>query len=521
MDKKQTIKKTAALLLGLTLAMSATGCGFITTDNQKDLDQVVAKVDITSVMEKEDKALADELSAFKLSGEVKKRELVSYYLSIGYQYVNNYGYSYEDAFNLLLNALINKETLAQEAFAYFLKKNNLNAAAFETYRQEELKNLGKNEQEILGKDGKYAEILALKYVLTNNNTEMDDYNVAEYTLKKNLNNSIDSLEKSLITVDEEEHDHGEARTLPTNVGTEVEDYYVTGYEVYTGRNGADACEGYERLEGSTVATRQKAYNAFLSNLQEYNLVNASGKEDTSKITSLEYYYVELASLLEQRLINKYYEAREEAITAELDANDGKYVQDKYTEMYNIDAKKYDGNPTSFAGAMDSVSADSFLLYAPLDQNEEGKDMTFGYVYNILIPFSTSQTVAYTEAKNQGLAENELYAARREIGAQVKGKDLRSSWISKHDHANYSYEQEGQYFFFEENLKGDTHEKLTQYAGTYAFNGTVVDNGGDDYEVKATDVSIDQFMTIFENHINDTVGKEVAKGGVVSAYETDN
>ena len=75
MNKKQTIKKTAALLLGLTLAMGATGCGFITTDSLKDLDQVVAKVDIASMMDNE--TVKPEFAKMKLSGEVKKRELIS------------------------------------------------------------------------------------------------------------------------------------------------------------------------------------------------------------------------------------------------------------------------------------------------------------------------------------------------------------------------------------------------------------------------------------------------------------
>ena len=521
MNKKQTIKKTAALLLGLTLAMGATGCGFITTDSLKDLDQVVAKVDIASMMDNE--TVKPEFAKMKLSGEVKKRELISYYISIGYQYVQQYGYSYEDAFNLLLNALINKETLAQEAVAYFLADSTygLSGAGFEAYQTAETEKLATKEQKaLLGKDGKYEEIFALKYVLTEGGKEeaMVDYNVAEYTLKKNLNNSIDSIETSLVEAEEEEHNHGETRTLPTNVDKEVEDYYVEGYEVYTGRDLKANYPGYEKVEGSTIATRQKAYNAFLTNLQKYNLVNPSGYvENTSKVENLEYYYVELASLLEQRLINKYYQALEGEITKKLT---DEYVSEKYEEMFNADKKKYKDSPNAFGTALDGVKADNFVLYAPECFNAETQEvMTFGYVYNILLPFSTSQSVAYTEAKNMGLTQNDLYVARREIGAQVKGKDLRTSWIAEHDHADYSYKgEDGQYYFFEENMKGETHEKLTQYAGQYPFNGTVNETKS---EVKANSVTIDEFMEIFEAQIDKAVGKDVTKNGAkVNDYNTN-
>ena len=45
--KKHTFKKAAALFLGIALTVGATGCGFITTDNQADLEQTVATVDIS------------------------------------------------------------------------------------------------------------------------------------------------------------------------------------------------------------------------------------------------------------------------------------------------------------------------------------------------------------------------------------------------------------------------------------------------------------------------------------------
>lgn len=501
MNKKQTIKKTAALLMGLAIAMGTTSCGFITTDTQKDLNQTVATVSIADELQD-----AEKFKAFGFTGEIKKRELISYYMTIGYQYVQSYGYSKEDTYNMLLNALVNREILGQVAAEYFLDKNdNLSWDGYKAFRAAELAKDGVKDtviENFIGEGKLYEDVLKLKYILTNDGADSKEYDVAEYTLKKNINDAIDSLESSYIT-DDEEHDHSDTRTLPTGVKTEVEDYCPVGYDVYTGRNAADSIKDYEKVSGSTVASRQKAYNAFLTNLQEYNLVGDA--EDTSSVTNLEYYYVELVSLLEQRLINNYYKALEEDVNLNLD---DAYVTGKYNEAFNQNKRAYEGDPSAFAKAMDSASADSFLLYAP---TAEGK--TFGYVYNILLPFSTSQTVAYTEAKNMDLSEAQLFAERRDIAANISAKDLRTSWISEHDHANYYDDTTGK-FFVDDSGK---YESLSHYLGNYAFNGTVSE---DRSEVTANKVeNIDAFMTIFETEIKNVLPDGASVSGTKdAAYE---
>ncbi len=519
MNKKQTIKKTAALLLGLGLAIGTTGCGFITTDHQKDLDQTVAEVKIEKVLAEENSPVAEEFKKFKFSGDIKKRELISYYMSIGYQYVDSYGYTKEQAYTLLLNALVNREILGQQAAAWFLENDDtFTAAGYEAYKTAEL-NAASDEVKLLLQ--KYEDVLKYKYFLTKGGADTTDYDIAVYTLKKNINSSIDSLESAYITAEDEEHNHETARTLPTGVDTEIEDYYVKeGYDVYTARNNqaVDAIVGYEKVEGSTPLSRQKAYNAFLTNLQDYNLVSTGGSvENTSRVENLEYYYVELGSLLEQRLINNYYEKLEEAVVV----NEA-YVTNQYNRLYETNKRDYESNATGFGTALDSASEDSYLLYAPANQDNDGNDMIFGYVYNILLPFSTSQNVEYTEKKNDGLLTSELFAARRDIGMRIEGKDLRTSWISKHDHADHSYKgDDGKFYFFGEN-DGSKYEELTQYAGNYAFNGNVEEvEGEDDYKLTPNKLNIDAFMAEFEGYINTTLGYNAAAGAVETSYMTND
>ncbi|MBR2441712.1 MAG: hypothetical protein IKB20_01375 [Clostridia bacterium] len=496
MNKKHTFKKTTALLMGVALAVGATGCGFISTDSQKDLEQVVATVDITSHLKNaaasEYKAQADNVAKVvsNLSKDITKRDLISAFLTTGYQYVQNYGYTYEATFNMLLDNLVNREIMVQYAVAYYLAKNTaLTVDSMNAYVAAEKNNATEKEK---AKYEKYPEVLTLKYFLTENGAEVKDYEKAVYDLKKSFNDSLDSLEAAFVTESDEEHDHEEARTLPTGVEMDKEDYYVNDYSIWTGRNALSECKNYDPIDGSTVTSRQKAYNAFLTNLQGYNLVdldNSDGVvEDVSDITGLNYYYVELSSLLEQSLIDKYFEDLKGEVNLELN---NEYMQDKYTAYKAQNERDYKEDPSAFGTALDGANEDTFVLYGL-----EG----FGYVYNILIPFSTSQTVRYNEAKNRGLSQSELYVARRTILDQIKGKDLRTSWISEHDHANHSFEEDGKYYFFKENVKDGSKEKLSHYAGNYAFNGEV-DTTGDEWEIEAYSVSIDDFIGIFEAQIN--------------------
>ena len=111
MKIKNTIKKTVTAFLALALTLGATGCNFLVTDNQKDLKRTVATVDITDALEdKKGETLAGEFDKIVAAGglvtDIPKRDLVASFLTQGYTYVNNYGYTYKDTFNLLMDGLV-------------------------------------------------------------------------------------------------------------------------------------------------------------------------------------------------------------------------------------------------------------------------------------------------------------------------------------------------------------------------------------------------------------------------------
>jgi len=310
MSRRQTLKKTAAVFLGIALTVGSAGCDFVLTDGQKDLEQTVATVNISDSLAQDEVygKYADDVATLiengGLSTDVSKRDLIAYYMSTGYQYVENYGYTYEDTFNMLMDGLVSRKIMLQYAVAYYLKAgeaDGVTAAACEEYVKNAINAATGKEKELLEA---HPEVLTMKYILTNggktDEASMKEYNLAVYSLRKSLNNTLDSYEQSLIEAEEESHDHGSGRTTPTGVDTAKEDYYPVSngeldYGVYTGRNALDSCGQYEAVEGSTPAYRKKSYNSFLANLQSYNLVQ--DEEDTKDILSLDYYYVELSSFL--------------------------------------------------------------------------------------------------------------------------------------------------------------------------------------------------------------------------------
>ncbi len=510
MNKKHLWKKTAALALALGLTLGATGCNFFVADNVRDLEQVVATVDISDELAKDNSAVAQSLDTLiangSLSTDIYKRELVSLFLSSGYSYVQQ-GYSYKDVFTMLMSTLTGQKILTQYAVSHFIEKALSNPELVEVsldkYIENELGKVSNAKEKALLQA--HPEVLTMKYYLTDfgktDEESMEGYFEAEYGLKYSLNNSLDSAEANYIKESEDEHDHGEARTTPTNANTEKTEYVpmkdgALNYDVYTGRNALDSCGEYEKVDGSTKSTRMKAYNAFLANLQSYGLI-AEG-ENAAYITQLNYYYEELSTTLGQALVNKYYEELAEEAEGSLTKEK---VEAEYTALKNSQKNTYENDYTAFESALSTVSDTAFLTYG-LDG--------YGFVYNILLPFSQTQTQAYSAAKSK-YEQKDLYKFREDLLANIQAEDLRGSWFCEEEHAHYAYEKNGKYYFFEDNFSNtDKYETIKHYAGNYAFNGTAVKDDDGEWTTTANKEDIDSFIDIFVSYVSETAGIDAAE-----------
>ena len=531
MKIRHTVKKAITALLAVALTLGATGCDFLVTDNQKDLKRTVATVDITETLkDKKGSALANEFNKIVDAGglvtDIPKRELIASFLTQGYTYIQNYGYSYKDTFNLLMDGLVGDKILSQYAVAHFLESDStLTADNCLAYVDTQINNANGKEKELLQAN---KVVLTMKYFLTKGQDgDINDYNEAVYNLRKSLNSSLDSAESSYITATAHNHTHDESRTLPTNVNATESDYIPMkdgelNYQIYTGRN-TDSLGEYEKLDGSTATSRKKAYNAFLANLDGYGLIG--NDEDRTNVTELNYYYMELARMLSDQLVEKYVESLKDQAIEMLDTAQ---VQKRYDEIKASQKQAYETDATAFDTALDKVSDNSFVLYGQKD---------FGFVYNILIPFSASQTADYTAAKAKwGKDQDGIYNARKAILEEVEAKDLRSAWFcADNEDEHYAYDatgvsyynnngDEADYLFFKDSFTNNAkYKKLTQYTGAYPYKGKV-ELKDDKYEFTPTKMKIDSFIDEMEEYIDFALGAnsstDLAKGSKLTANYGD-
>ena len=245
--KKKTAA-VAALATCIALGATFTGCSLVSSNNQKDMEQVIVEVDVS----RSDK-FPTGLEAYKdaiNTTSILKRDLVSYFLNVGYSYIQN-NYTYKDTFNLLVNTLVENAVLTQYCTLELLSQSD-DSAALETF-------LG-FETDVQ----RYEYLLGSENVGTEKVVYSDEVYLARYSLYTSLNSAIDNYEKTLIDEDED-YKGSDTRTTPVNLNSEQDDYYPHSedggldYYVYTGYDGyllAD-CGIYQdsALEGTTRLTR--------------------------------------------------------------------------------------------------------------------------------------------------------------------------------------------------------------------------------------------------------------------------
>ncbi|MDE7083232.1 MAG: hypothetical protein K2O89_06000 [Clostridia bacterium] len=511
MKKKSIV--CGVLASSVALAATLGGCSLVSTNTAADMNQQIALVDISNAT-----ALSTEFSEDYVNavGETSiiKRELVAYFINYGYSYVQNYGYTYEQTFNLLLDSLIENAVLVQYSTMYLLKelgKDNPNAL---------------NEYVEASKKGEKEKY---EYLLGENSKEVK---IAKYNLYNSINSAIDTREEEILKK-EDSASGTDTRTTPDGVDTQKEDYYPQksgnddlDYGIYTGYQGylLEDSGAYKKdaLEGTTIASRIKAYNEFISSLasSSYDLVDTK-TENLRDVLSLNYIQDEYVSQLEQCVINKYYdvyEEEQEALLKQLGEGEDEYklINSAYRSLLNSQKENYE-EESNFTSAMDSMSDTSFVLYAPeTDDTKDGG--RFGYVYNILLPFSTAQSDAlkvlqslYADSDLDGGYEPDYYVARNKLLKSVKTTDQRAAWFNgeteyafnaKDTDLSYYGKNDGkEWLFFENNIaNSDKYEALDKYVGLYPYNGTVIEKD-DDYLLIPNELTIDQMLTEFENYIS--------------------
>lgn len=487
-------KTTKVAAVALAAALSSTllaGCD-ITTDVSKDYAQVIAEVNITDSANFESSSYAEYGDVIGTT-EITKRDMVAYFISTGYSMMQSYGWTYYDTFNMISETLVNRQIYIQYAMLYLLDDESESDITVAGY-----------EAAVEGQTGIDRRLAALAYFL-----DEEEEAQALYSTRQLVNNTLDSQEETYLDHDHSHDDSAStARTTPTGIDTETEDYYNEAYRIYTGSNALADCPGYEAPEGSTPTTRRKAYSSFLASLRANSLIESG--EDLSDVESLTYFKTELASAYETAIINKLTDKFEDTIRATVNEQ---YAQEIYDTTYSRQETTFANDTDSFETALDGVSDTSFVLTAP--------EANYGYVINILIPFSTSQSLELENAPaDLGDTKGNNFLQRAALLKNVRGTDQRGTWFDE-DYAFDGAEVENaytggnaarSYLFFEDSLGGnEQYERVPNYLGYYTYNGTVRQNDDESYTVRPNRITIDEFIAEMEGYLTQAANEVSVEG----------
>ena len=540
---------TAMLALGLFSGCSLgifSDMGILVTDNQRDMQQVVAEVNLgkdktsleesfSLLSEELNSTVADQLDKVLTTDEIYKRDLVAYFMSYGYNYYSQNN-SYTATFEQVMQDLVDRKIMSQFATVYYLnagevlvdrdnvtiKDGYVDVSGTDGMKMNGEISLDGYLKAIEGKTGDEAAVAGYSYLLTD-----AEIKYATYVIMVSVNSAIDTYEEDYIKAEDETTSSTETRTTPTGANTLPDGYYPTkedgsiDYAIYTGANSASECGEYEKKEGSTSYTRSRAYAQFIHALRENYLIGEDEK-DVTDVTALSYFTTELKSQLEQMLINKFYATLAYKAAQAMSATT---LQESYQTLLN--SQEASTESSSFTTTMDSLSDTSFVVYSP-------KNRKFGFVYNILLPFNTNQTklldsIRYTDGTK------EYYAARNTnagLLSSVEAKDQRASWFNGSE--DYSFEATGDYYknaynsaegktnylFFKDSYV-ENGEGIERYAGKYPFNGTAEKKDDGTYKLTYNLLDIDGFIDEMESYIGYVTDNSSVASGKYYSGTLDN
>lgn len=350
-------KKLISLILVLALAFTFVGCDMFKKNDTRNLDQVVAEV---KTGDKTDK--------------ITKRELTSVFLSQGYFYMQNYSYTTEQTLDYLLDQLINRKILMQEAFrtTELLECTESHEHTINCYFTEEEVNK------------------SLSGVNEAINEELKGYEEDIEKAKKDKTNSSNDS-SSNETTDEKAKQEIADRAVPSIIKSE--------------QNSSEVVQ----LDKDSTPLRKEAFQKLKMTLK------------TNGFTFDEYYTEQKDNGLESALIEKYQENLENKALSTFTYSE---IQNRYDAMLRAQTENVTIDPSTYETKLSEVAEGIYMLYNPY--------YGYSYVYNILLGFDEYQTAQLNDLKAQYEAGNiktsDYTSLRSQVLAGVKAKDLRANWI---------------------------------------------------------------------------------------------
>ncbi len=512
--KKLLFKFIAVISLVAVTFGTLAGCALFEVNKDRDMAQVAVSVDI---------------SAGKAEGvatNIYKRDLAAGYLSYGYYYVQNYGYTTAKAYSLILDNLVNNAVIIQQS------KERL---ASDDYKDKvytgDVKILTSADVEALSKGSDMLSLIAsdndvAAYTAKNVGDEGYGAGLGEYVknaykdtnlkrtdaafrfvgdvneVLKAVSDGIDNLDSfidSFMDDDEHEHEHNHEEISYSPRTTPTMDEEEDEIDVKACTKNVD-----DNLNAKISGDRLKAFKKGYKRLQELGLVETDEKGDryfegkqaptTLSVLQLDYFKNSIQSALESKLVDKYEKALR-ADKTEAVAN-GDELWGEYKELSKKQSSEYAGDISSLETALGEVSDSKFVVY--------NSNIGYGYVSHLVIEYTEEQKALITEKKAEADVTN------AQVAEFVKGladgivvKDLRDSWVK----AGYgTYDDDG--FTFSDKYVYNTADKawnIAKFIGDVDKPTTYTEEGDDEEilkfhygKVTAAKKDYSYFVSLVEN-----------------------
>ncbi len=503
---KKLIAKIVTVILSATFVLSMfAGCNWVTTIRDKDMDQVVATVNIST--NTKDADLKNKLNDDK----IYKRDLIAGYMSYGYQYVTQNGYTESRAYQIVLDNIISNKVVTELA-RYELSKT---IQGINLKFDENPANTGLNAD--------YAKHLK---------AYLSDYEYANaiYMVRSSVNSMVDTFEEEDEEDDEKEDVTYTPRTTPTKEQDQDTDEEAlkarkaTSYEIQVAEAVLDYDEAETVPQAFTDLVSQEggpsAYDLNMYVYQNYKIdfdssrarkqgasklfdyleTNGLNKEgykwasdengrksekeryfdvnDPEKSLNCTYFQSLIISRLESALITKYENSLVKGIEESELSTDGLWQQ--YLVEYATQEALYRNDVTSYETALSNASDTSFVLYTPYEN-------AYGYVTNLLIGFSEEQTALLKDySSKKGITEADVIAYRKGLLESLQASDQRTTWVQS-NYGTYTEEAADEaadqaaakgVFTFGEDYRVSSLESVKNFIGTVKATdkeGTLVED----------------------------------------------
>ncbi len=449
---KKFLTKIVTLILICTMFLATlSGCSLITTDVDKDMSLVVATVSIDD----------------NIKEDVYKREMVSDYNSYGYYYVNYYGYTVKDAYNLVLENIIKDKIIVQQAVkallgptglvgntetdgGYFYQATKVaqaertsveNLLAGNNYKGDPLVNF--TDAKSIFDNKSYDnlltiyEITAAKYEVLNtarslietfiekDEDELPPYENGAFTARATLAEKEDEggneyeikydAKKSVITEEYRKSAEKVAKRYDLNI--DIADYdnkYDLSLNLFT-----KYIEKFEEyMQQKEVKT---ALFKVIKQLKKTGLVKeseSSNVKNVDELLKLTYFSDSLIDKYQSAIVTKYKLALENQQEEIFDTDT---LYNEYVNLFKSQSAETDSSVTTYEEKLAALDKNSFLVYNP----EAG----YGYVANLLIGFNSKQIeLLGKKEEEKNVTASEVEAYRQELLKGLTVKDLRESWV---------------------------------------------------------------------------------------------